>query len=139
MRFASMSGRDRGSAAVELVLLTPLLVTLLLFVVHVGRAGEGMTAVRHAADQGARAASLVSGLRMSDAAHRAVVDDLARSGQSCTSPTVTTETSTSGSATWVTVRVRCTTSTDGLALLGVGTTTISASSSEIVDRYRGGS
>jgi Flp pilus assembly protein TadG len=134
-----MKRGDRGSAAVELVLLTPLLVTLLLFVVHVGRAGEGMTAVRHAADQGARAASLVSESRMSDAARRAVVDDLARSAQSCTSPSVTTETTTSGSVTWVTVRVRCTTSTEGLALLGVGSTTISASSSEIVDRYRGGS
>jgi len=134
-----MKRRDRGSAAVELVLLTPLLVTLLLFVVHVGRSGEGMTAVRHAADQGARAASLVSESRMSDAARRAVVDDLARSAQSCTSPSVTTETTTSGSVTWVTVRVRCTTSTEGLSLLGVGSTTISASSSEIVDRYRGGS
>ncbi len=134
-----MKRGDRGSAAVELVLLTPLLVTLLLFVVHVGRSGEGMTAVRHAADQGARAASLVSGSRMSDAARRAVVDDLARSAQSCTSPSVTTETTTSGSVTWVTVRVRCTTSTEGLSLLGVGSTTISASSSEIVDRYRGGS
>ena len=134
-----MKRGDRGSAAVELVLLTPLLVTLLLFVVHVGRAGEGMTAVRHAADQGARAASLVSESRMSDAARRAVVDDLARSAQSCTSPSVTTETTTSGSVTWVTVRVRCTTSTEGLSLLGVATTTISASSSEIVDRYRGGS
>jgi Flp pilus assembly protein TadG len=134
-----MKRGDRGSAAVELVLLTPLLVTLLLFVVHVGRAGEGMTAVRHAADQGARAASLVSESRMSDAARRAVVDDLARSGQSCLSPSVSTATSTSGSVTWVTVRVRCTTSTEGLSLLGVGSTTISASSSEIVDRYRGGS
>jgi Flp pilus assembly protein TadG len=134
-----MKRGDRGSAAVELVLLTPLLVMLLLFVVHVGRSGEGMTAVRHAADQGARAASLVSESRMSDAARRAVVDDLARSVQSCTSPSVTTETTTSGSVTWVTVRVRCTTSTEGLSLLGVGSTTISASSSEIVDRYRGGS
>lgn len=130
--------RDRGSAAVELVLLTPLLVTLLLFVVHVGRAGEGMTAVRHAADQGARAASLVSTTRMHDAARRAVMDDLARSEVSCGSPSVTVRTSVSGSSTWVTVRVACSTSTRGLGLLGAGSTSIVASSSEVVDRYRGG-
>lgn len=130
--------RDRGSAAVELVLLTPLLVMLLLFVVHVGRAGEGMTAVRHAADQGARAASLVSTTRMHDAARRAVMDDLARSEASCGSPSVTVRTSVSGLSTWVTVRVACSTSTRGLGLLGAGSTSMVASSSEVVDRYRGG-
>ena len=130
--------RDRGSAAVELVLLTPLLVTLLLFVVHVGRAGEGMTAVRHAADQGARAASLVSEARMNDAARRAVMDDLARSEASCGSPSVTVRVALSGSVRWVTVHVACSTPTDGLGLLGGGSTVITASSSEVVDRYRGG-
>lgn len=130
--------RDRGSAAVELVLLTPLLVALLLFVVHVGRAGVGLTAVRHAADQGARAASLVSTARMHDAAQRAVMDDLVRRDASCESSSVHVHTSVVGSSTWVTVRVSCTTSTDGLSLLGAGTTTIEASSTEIVDRYRGG-
>jgi Flp pilus assembly protein TadG len=130
--------RDRGSAAVELVLLTPLLVMLLLFVVHVGRSGEGMTAVRHAADQGARAASLVSPARMQAAAQRAVMDDLARSESSCGSPSVTVRTSVSGAVTWVTVRVACFSSTQGLGLLGAGRTELVATSSEVVDRYRGG-
>ena len=130
--------RDRGGAAVELVLLTPLLVTLLLFVVHVGRAGAGMTAVRHAADQGARAASLVSTARMTEAARRAVAGDLVRSESSCDSSSVDVHTSVVGATTWVTVRVTCRTSTQGLSLLGAGTTTIVASSTEIVDRYRGG-
>lgn len=133
-----MNARDRGSAAVEMVLLTPLLVMMLVFVVHVGRAGEGMTAVRHAADQGARAASLVSASRMTDAAHRAVIDDLARSEQSCVRPSVTVRMSTAGSLTWVTVDVRCATSNGGLSVLGAASSVVAASSSEVIDRYRGG-
>ncbi|MCE2764440.1 MAG: pilus assembly protein [Ilumatobacteraceae bacterium] len=130
--------RDRGSAAVEMVLLTPLLVLLLLFVVHVGRAGDGMTAVRHAADQGARAASMVSSGRMADVARRAVEKDLARADHSCADPSVSVRTSVVGETTWVTVQVVCSTSFDGLSLLGAGGVRMSASSTEIVDRYRGG-
>ena len=130
--------RDRGSAAVEMVLLTPLLVLLLLFVVHVGRAGEGMTVVRHAADQGARAASMVSSGRMADVARRAVEKDLARADHSCADPSVSVRTSVVGETTWVTVQVVCSTSFDGLGLLGAGGARMSASSTEIVDRYRGG-
>lgn len=130
--------RDHGSAAVEMVLLTPLLVSLLLFVVHVGRAGDGMTAVRHAADQGARAASMVSSGRMADVARRAVEEDLARADRSCADPSVSVRTSVVGETTWVTVQVVCSTSFDGLSLLGAGGARMSASSTEIVDRYRGG-
>lgn len=130
--------RDRGSAAVEMVLLTPLLVLLLLFVVHVGRAGDGMTAVHHAADQGARAASMVSSGRMADVARRAVEKDLARADHSCADPSVSVRTSVVGETTWVTVQVVCSTSFDGLSLLGAGGARMSASSTEIVDRYRGG-
>lgn len=130
--------RDRGSAAVEMVLLTPVLVVLVLFVVHVGRAGEGMTAVRHAADQGARAASLVSGPRMDAAARSTVIDDLSRHATSCGDPSVSVSTSFSGDTRWVTVRVTCSTSDDGLGLLGAGRISVTASSTEVVDRYRGG-
>lgn len=129
---------DRGSAAIEMVLLTPLLVTLLLFVVHVGRAGAGVDAVRHAADQGARAASLVSESRMRAVAESAVVADLARSERTCARISVSTDRFVTGSTEWVTVRVSCSTSSLGLGLLGVGSTALSASSTEVIDRFRGG-
>lgn len=48
--------RDRGSVAAEMVLLTPILIILLMLVVHAGRTGQGMNQLKHAADQGARAA-----------------------------------------------------------------------------------
>jgi Flp pilus assembly protein TadG len=129
---------DRGSAAVEMVVLTPVIVVLLLFVVHLGRVGDGSNAVRHAADQGARAASMVSAARMSDVARREVLADLERAGQACGRVSVSVQRSTTGATEWVTVRVECSTSTDGLSLLGTHATNLSASSTEVIDRYRGG-
>jgi hypothetical protein len=109
-----------------------------VFVVHVGRAGDAMTSVRHAADQGARAASLVSEGRMGDAARRAVLSDLARGDHACVDPSVVVTTTMSGNVEWVTVRVSCSTNADGLELLGVGETALVATSTEVVDRFRGG-
>ncbi len=129
---------DRGSAAVEMVLLTPVLVMLMIFVVHAGRAGEGLNELRHAADQGARAASLVSPSGMNVVATNAVVKDLTSSGLSCVNPVVSTIYLKLGSTGSVTVNVTCRTSTAGLSLLGANTVSLQASSTEIVDRYRAG-
>jgi Flp pilus assembly protein TadG len=130
--------RHRGSVAVEMVLLTPVLVVLLLFVVHVGRSGEGMSEVRHAADQGARAASLVSRSRMSAAAELAVRRDLSLSGSSCENPRVSVSYQTSVASSSVRVDVRCGVSNVGLALIGARPVQLSASSTEVIDRFRGG-
>lgn len=130
--------RDRGSAGVELVLLTPVLVILLLFVVHVGRGGEGLSELRHAADQGARAASLVSRPRMSAAAEQAVRRDLLLSGSSCERPTVTVRYQASAMSNSVRVDVRCWVSNTGLALIGARPLQLTASSTEVIDRFRGG-
>jgi Flp pilus assembly protein TadG len=97
--------RDRGSVATEMVLLTPLLIIMLMFVVHAGRAGQGVNQLKHAADQGARAASLVSQPRMSSVAHQAVLDDLSTSGLSCVSPRVATSFARSSLSSSVTVTV----------------------------------
>lgn len=128
--------RDVGSVTVEVVLLTPLLVLFAVFAVFGGRAAESMTDVQHAADQGARAASLVSSTRMDAEANRAVRDDLAERGVSCPSPRVDVMPSLEGRV--VTVTVSCRARLDGLRLLSVGAPTLTASSTEVVDRYRGG-
>lgn len=125
-----------GSAAMELVLLTPVLVGLMLFVVFAGRAGEGMSELRHAADQGARAASQVSRSRMDSAARVAVLADLQTSGTSCVDAKVSLRTSTTPDGSFVTVSVTCQVSDEGLSLLRVGRRTIHASSTEIIDRFR---
>ena len=134
MKRCSQHG-DAGSAAVELVLLTPVLVALMLFVVFAGRSGEGMSELRHAADQGARAASQSARGRMSHAARVAVLADLQSSGLSCTNPTVGLGVG-GGAASSVTVTVSCRVSARGLGLLRVGERTIRASSTEIIDRFR---
>lgn len=130
------SSRDRGSVTVEIVLLTPLLVLFTVFTVFGGRAVESQNDVRHAADQGARAASLVSPSRMHAEAERAVRRDLEERSVSCPEPRVVVSHSLEGRV--VTVSVSCRARDEGLDLLAVGTPTLTASSSEVVDRYRGG-
>jgi Flp pilus assembly protein TadG len=135
---AGSQGRssDSGSAALELVLLTPVLVALMLFIVFSGRAGEGMSELRHAADQGARAASQASRTRMQQAARAAVLLDLRTSGLSCVDPTVALTTAANAAGTSVTVMVTCRISDMGLRLLRIGPRVIRASSTEIIDRFR---
>jgi len=130
--------RDRGSVATEMVLLTPLLIIMLMFVVHAGRAGQGINQLKHAADQGARAASLVSRPRMSSVAQQAVLDDLSTSGLSCMSPRVVTTYARLSMSSSVTVTVSCQTSNEGLSLLGAHTVNMAATSTEVIDRYRAG-
>ena len=82
-------GRERGSAAVELVLVAPILVAMILIVVAGGRMVAARGHVNDAAYAAARAASLdanpdralISGI---DAAH----DALADRGKSCANLTV---------------------------------------------------
>ncbi len=130
------SRKDFGSAAMELVLLTPVLVVLMLFIVFAGRAGEGMSELRHAADQGARAASQVARSRMESAARSAVLRDLRTSGSSCVNPSVSLTTDSTLDGSFVTVSVTCTISDDGLGLLRAGRRSIRATSTEIIDRFR---
>lgn len=133
-----MSVRDRGSAAVELVLLTPALVVLVLFVVAAGRNGVASAHVRHAADQGARAASMVSGPAMESAARSAALSDLRSTDVACSRTSVAVSIGNTGSIRTVSVTVSCTVARSGLSLLGLDSTRIDATSVEVIDRYRGG-
>jgi Flp pilus assembly protein TadG len=116
-----------------MVLLTPILIVMLMFVVHAGRAGQGMNQLKHAADQGARAASLVAQPRMSSVAQQAVIQDLSTSGLSCVNPQVATNYERSSLSSSVTVTVSCQTSNEGLSMLGAHTVGMAASSTEVID------
>ncbi len=131
-----MRPRDAGSVTVEVVLLVPLLVLFVIFATFGGRVTESLTDVQHAADQGARAASMVSANRMVAEAERAVQQDLDESGVSCPVPRVGVEPSVQGRV--VTVTVSCRARGDGLDGLAVAVPTLTASSTEVIDRYRGG-
>ncbi|MBU3689541.1 MAG: hypothetical protein B7C54_06175 [Acidimicrobiales bacterium mtb01] len=130
------SVRDRGSVAVEVVLLTPVLIVFTLFAVFGGRATEAMSDVRHAADQGARAASMVSRARMEMVARDAVLTDLRNRNITCSDPGVVT--SLDPSRRFVTVAVTCRPDDRDLGLLNASMPELHASSTEVIDTYRGG-
>jgi hypothetical protein len=76
---------------------------------------------------------------MSSAASSAALADLQSNGVSCASPSVSTTTGASEGLRTVTVTVTCSVSRRGLSLLRVEDRTIRARSTEVIDRYRGGS
>lgn len=129
---------ERGSATVEMVLLAPLLVVLVMSVVHAGRSAEALVQLRHAADQGARAASMVRTDRMEDVGERAVRDDLVGSGSSCTDPLVNVAVDGDSAVRAVMVEIECTVRVLGLELLGVRTRRLEARSTEVIDLWRAG-
>jgi Flp pilus assembly protein TadG len=121
-----------------MVLLTPLLVLLTLFVVYLGRAGGGTEQVRHAADVAARTASVLSTAKMSAGATVAAQADLTNNGVNCSSTSVAVAVNDSPGSASVTVTVSCVINQAGLSMLGLADRTVTASSTEVIDRYRAG-
>lgn len=127
---------DGGSAVVELVLLAPALMVLTLFIVVSGRSGETLRQVQHAADHAARAASRVSESRHSAVGTNAALSDLALSGVSCRSVSVRVGQERKNGMKFVSVSVACSVDHAGLALLGLGSRSVTARSLEVIDVYR---
>ena len=126
--------------AIELVLLTPVVLVLIVFVVFCGRTSRAQSIVRDAAAAGARAASLRQQPTTARAdAVAAVTASLAGHSSTCASPAVVVDTSALRPGGRVEVRVSCTAKLSDLALLGVpGSRTFTATSVEVVDLWRGG-
>jgi Flp pilus assembly protein TadG len=131
--------RERGSAAAELVLVTPFLFLQLLFAVAAGRLVQGKLDVDSAAQQAARAASLAR-TPAAASAQATQVAQAALAGQpvSCNPAVITPDTSNFVPGGEVTVTVTCTVRLSDLSLLHVpGTETITATFTAPVDVYRG--
>jgi Flp pilus assembly protein TadG len=126
----------RGSAAVELVLVTPVLMVLVLFVVLSGRSGEAMRQVQHAADHGARAASQASAAKREAIGLTAASNDLKETGHACTESSIVVERTNVGRLDAVRVVVSCKVQHSGLQLLGLSSRRVRAESIEIIDTYR---
>lgn len=130
---------DHGSAAVELTLLVPALIALMLFVVFCGRAADARLRINDAAHQAARAATLArsaiqAGHDASTTAHTA----LSNAGITCQDSTVDADLAGFRPGATVTVVVACRIGLSDLALLRLpGSITITASSSAVVDTWRG--
>jgi Flp pilus assembly protein TadG len=130
---------ERGSAAAELTLLTPLLILLLLFVVLCGRLADAKLRLNDVAHQSARAATLARTPSQATTDARATADAaLASAGITCRSLTVNTDTQGLRPGSTVTVTVSCSVGLSDLTLLGIpGSRTLEASFSSPVDVWRG--
>ena len=130
--------RETGSAAVELVLLTPVLIVLMLFVVFLGRFASARADVDAAARDGARAASLARspGTAARDG-REAVEATLAGEGVTCRTLSVSIETASFRPGGSVGATVSCAVDPGDLTSLGLpGTRMVSATFSEPVDLFR---
>jgi Flp pilus assembly protein TadG len=129
---------ERGGATVELVLLTPLLILVLVFVVALGRLASARLEVDSAAAQGARGASMARDPAAAAALARSLATaTLAGHHLSCAPLSVSTDTAAFAPGGWVAVRVSCTASLAGLSLLALpGTQTITSRFVEPLDVYR---
>lgn len=127
---------ERGSATLETVILAPVLLALVLFVVYAGRSTQAMAQIRHAADQGARAASMVRQERMPEVGRLAVLEDLHDNGSPCSNVLVNVAIDNDSSIKTVLVEIECEISRGGLQLLALGRRTIEAKSIEVIDVWR---
>ena len=137
-RPAAARRQERGSAAVEITLLTPLLVIMVLFMVFLGRLTEARAVIADAAHQAARAASIAPTPAAATAqAQQAAATALAGRGLACQHFTVTMDLAGFTPGGTVRATVTCTTGLTDLALLDVpGSQTLSASFTSVIDTYR---
>lgn len=132
-------GRDDGSAVVETVVLTPVLILVLLVAVMAGRFESARLHVDTAASNAARAASLA---RSPAAARAAGVAEARRSladaGVACPAPHVTVDTAGFRPGGVVKVSLTCHADIGDLAGMGLVpiNTAITKSTAEPVDLYR---
>jgi Flp pilus assembly protein TadG len=137
---------EAGSAVIEILFVTPVLIVLMLFVVFCGRLQGANQDVRSASGSAARSASLTHDrVRAQRAARTTAERTLAERKISCAVLDVDVGVERSddrdqggfGNGDEVTVRVSCLVSLADLSGLGVGgSRTITASATEVVDRYR---
>jgi Flp pilus assembly protein TadG len=133
------SDRDRGSVTTELVIVTPLLLLLLLFVVALGRMAGSRIDINGAASEAARSASIArTPLAAQDAARQTATAALADQHVTCASLDVTTDTSRFVPGGTVTVTVHCNVKLGDLTGLRLPSAkTLTATASAPIDRYRG--
>jgi len=139
-RFLRRARRDEsGSVATELVLLTPLLILMLLFVVALGRTVSARLDVDGAAAQAARAASIARDPATATAMAQQTATALGSDGVTCGGLTVTTDTADFAPGGQVQVTVTC--HVDLADLVGLrlpASQAVSSTATSVIDTYRAG-
>lgn len=134
----SSSRSEAGSAAVELTLLTPLLLLFILLVVALGRIATARADVDGAARDAARAASIAREAAQAERAGRdAAAATLAERGVTCRHFDVAIDTAGFRPGGWVAAEVTCAVDLADLALLRLpGTRAVHARFVAPVDTLR---
>jgi Flp pilus assembly protein TadG len=130
--------RERGSAALELVLLTPVLLLVLMLVVGIGRLVDARERVGDAAYQAARAATLaLTAPAAQQEATSAAASALSGAGVTCAAMSVSADVGALAPGSTVTVSVTCTVSWAGITGISFGAhQSITASATSVVDEFR---
>jgi Flp pilus assembly protein TadG len=130
---------ERGGSSMELVLMTPAVLVLLLFVVAGGRLVLAREHVDAAARDAARAGTIARSAVSAEAEATRVADArLADAGVTCRTLHVNVDLTDYRPGGTVTTTIDCTVDLSDLTLLGVpGTRTITATAVETVDTFRG--
>ncbi len=139
-RRPASNGSDRGSSVVGLAVFTPVMATLLFFVIAAGRVGTVESRLTTAASGAARAATHYQSIPAAQAAAiRTAVASLGQSEVSCQDgPKVYFQELDLKPGGRVSVRISCSVRLSDLALPGFpGSLEVSAASASVVDRYRG--
>jgi len=131
-------GGERGTAAIELVLIAPVLMVILLFVVGLGRMAHARQQLESVAADSARAASLERNTHQSAAAAKAAAQQsLGQAGVSCVGLTVDVDLGSYEPGGQVRVTVSCKTKLSDVALAGFpGSRTFTATSTVPIETYR---
>ncbi|MHB1720159.1 MAG: TadE/TadG family type IV pilus assembly protein [Acidimicrobiales bacterium] len=129
---------ERGAVATELVLLTPLLILILLFVVALGRLAGARIDVDGAAAQAARAASIATTpAEASAAAQQTTTTALGSDHVTCATLQVATDTARFAPGGSVTVTVTCAVALSDLTGLRLpATERVSSTAASVIDTYR---
>lgn len=133
-----VASTERGGVTSEVLVLTPALVLLMLFVVFAGRLGQADQDLTQAAAEAARAASLDRGGDAVAVARRTVANNLAASGVECRALDVAVDGAPPRAGATIAVTARC--DVDMTAVAGLGLprgSVVRASAVEVVDTYRG--
>lgn len=131
---------ERGTSALELTLIAPLLLVVLLFVVGLGRMAHARQQIEAVAADSARAASLERNTSQSaHAAELAAARSLGEAGVSCTNLDVNVDLASYQPGGRVTVTVSCKTKLSDVTLGGFpGSRVFTATSVVPIETYRGG-
>jgi Flp pilus assembly protein TadG len=138
MRPGFCRDNERGSATVELVILTPLLILLLLFVVALGRLAGARIDVDGVAAQAARAASIARGPQAAvSSAQQTAAAALSSQHVTCAHLAVSVDTTDFAPGGSVAVTVSCAVDLADLTGLDMpGTETVTNRAVSPIDQYR---